>query len=237
MEGELKMKDEIVETRIGIYDVIYESDYKSNDGHKLYHVKCCECGYETDMQLRHIRRASKCTHINKNGTTKLFNAYTWGNNRICRIFRDMIQRCYNEHEKSYRWYGAKGIKICDEWMNNPKSFEEWALNNGYEDNLTIDRIKEDKSYCPENCRWITGEDNAKYKSTTSLIEVNGEVNTGQGWAKELGFGQNRINTYIREYGEENTKEFIRRYLEHPDIKPRGKQSYYDLYMNDDSISL
>ena len=110
MEGELKMKDEIVETRIGIYDVIYESDYKSNDGHKLYHVKCCECGYETDMQLRHIRRASKCTHINKNGTTKLFNSYTWGNNRICRIFRDMIQRCYNEHEKSYRWYGAKGIK-------------------------------------------------------------------------------------------------------------------------------
>ena len=50
----------------------------------------------------------------------------------------MKQRCYNPNEKSYKWYGAKGIKICDEWINSPKSFEEWSLQNGYNDNLTID---------------------------------------------------------------------------------------------------
>ena len=70
-------------------------------------------------------------------------------------------------------YGGKGIRVCQEWLDNPELFEEWSLENGYEDNLTIDRIDSTKDYCPDNCRWVTLEDNAKYKSTTRVLDVDG----------------------------------------------------------------
>jgi hypothetical protein len=143
----------------------------------------------------------------------------------------MKDRCYNSNDKSYRWYGAKGIQIYDEWIENPKSFEDWAVENGYDDSLTIDRINENKDYCPENCRWVTLEDNSKYKSSTSLISVDGETHTGRDWAQVLGLGVNTINMYVRKYGLYNTIEFIRRYKKNPTLKPKLKnQSYYSLYM-------
>lgn len=224
------MSDSIVGTRIGIFDVLYECDYKANDGHRLYHVKCIECGYESDMQQHKIGYTKTCTHLNVNGKYRQFD-YIWDNHRIGSIFRGMIRRCYNLNDKSYRWYGARGIKICDEWINNPKSFEEWALANGYTDKLTINRKNENQNYCPENCEWITGTNNSKYKSTTSLIEVDGEVHTGREWSELMGLGTNRINTYIRDYGLDNTIEFIRRYKINPTLKPKHRQSYYSLYMN------
>jgi hypothetical protein len=155
----------------------------------------------------------------------------WSNKRIEQVFRNMIQRCYNANNKDYKWYGGKGIVICDEWRNNPTSFEEWALASGYDDTLTIDRIDEDKNYSPDNCRWILKSQNSKYKSTTSLIEVDGEVHTGKDWSRILGLGINRINAYIREYGLNNTIEFIRRYKMNPDLKPSNtNQSIYNVYM-------
>lgn len=143
----------------------------------------------------------------------------------------MKDRCYNKNNKSYRCYGARGIKVCDEWMRNPESFESWSLTNGYDDNLTIDRVNENGDYSPDNCRWVTSEDNSKYKSTTSIIDVDGTIHTGKDWAKTLGLGVNIINTYIRKYGLDNTIEFIKRYMNNPRIERKPNQSYYDLYMN------
>ena len=224
------MSDSIVGTRIGIFDVLYECDYKANDGHKLYHVKCIECGFETDIQKSGIARPKVCLHVGINQERRHFD-YVWQNHRIGSIFNGMKKRCYNQNDKSYKVYGGRGIRVCDEWMKNPKSFEEWALANGYADNLTINRKNENKNYCPENCEWITGKDNSKYKSTTSLINVDGETHTGREWAAVLGLGTNIINTYVRTYGLDNTIEFIRRYKINPNLKPEGTQSYYSLYMN------
>jgi hypothetical protein len=107
------------------------------------------------------------------------------------------------------------------------------LDNGYEANLTIDRIDSTKDYCPDNCRWVTLEDNAKYKSTTRVLDVDGELHTGRDWAVKLGLGVNMINNYVRRYGEDNTKQFIKRVLKNPDkVNSRqGKQTLYNLYMN------
>lgn len=229
------MSDSIIGTRIGIFDVLYECDYKANDGHRLYHVKCVECGCEFNKIKSDIKDAASCTHLNVNGTPKKYKMFTWDNPRLRSIFTDMKYRCYNKSCPDYRWYGARGIKICDEWINNPKSFEEWALANGYTDELTINRKNENENYCPENCEWITGNNNSKYKSTTSLIDVDGEVHTGREWSELMGLGTNRINTYIREYGLDNTIEFIRRYKINPTLKPKHNQSYYNLYMNQKDI--
>lgn len=218
----------------GIYTLIEFLNEKDKYGHYLYKGKCKICGYETVRPFSHFSAPSaitnNCKHLDRNGNYYNFNKYNWSNERIGSIFNGIKDRCYNKNNKSYKWYGEKGIKIYKEWIDNPKLFEIWALSNGYEDNLTIDRIDENKDYCPENCRWISNSDNAKYKSTTFLIEVNGETHTGKDWARILGFGVNLINNYIRKYGLENTIEFIKRYQANPILEPKGNQSYYDLYM-------
>ena len=218
----------IVGARIGLYDVLYECDFKSNDGHRMFHVKCSECGWETNIQMHQIKYTKKCKHKNRFGEY-ITPGKIWENKRLYFIFKGMLDRCYNPKEKTYRWYGAKGIKVCDEWLQNPQSFEEWALNNGYEDNLTIDRIDENKNYSPDNCRWITNRDNAKYKSTTRIIEVDGIKHTGREWATILNFGCNIINTLCREYSENIVKEFIRRRLSNPNLKRKPKQSWMNVY--------
>ena len=218
----------------GIYTLIEFLNEKDKYGHYLYKGKCKVCGYEIIKPFNHFSAPSaivnNCRHLDRNGNYYNFNKYTWDNKRIGNIFKGMKGRCYDKNDKSYKWYGEKGVKVYKEWIDNPKLFEIWALSNGYEDNLTIDRIDENKDYCPENCRWVSNSDNAKYKSTTSLIEVDGETHTGKDWAKILGFGINLINNYIRKYGLENTIEFIKKYQANPTLKPKGKQSYYDLYM-------
>ena len=76
----------------------------------------------------------------------------------------MEERCYNIKNKSFKNYGGKGIVICDEWLQDFNKFKEWALANGYEDNLTIDRINNNGNYEPSNCRWVTKSFNSGYTS-------------------------------------------------------------------------
>jgi hypothetical protein len=163
------------------------------------------------------------------GGSYIHRDYKWNNQRIGKIFCDMKSRCYNTSDKTYRYYGAKGIKICQEWLNNPKEFEKWSMQNGYTDNLTIDRVNSNKDYCPENCRWITLKDNAKYKSTTHLITVNGITHTGREWSNVLGLGANTINSYIRHYGEDKTKQLINAILINGLRNRRNKQTWFSVY--------
>lgn len=214
-----------------IEDVLSE-DQKDKHGHWVYKAVCKECGFVKYSHYGGIKSpiTKTCTHINMAGKYCEYNT-DWSNKRLAGIFSDMKNRCYNQNSKDYRFYGAKGIQICEEWINDPKKFEDWAMANGYADNLTIDRVESSKNYCPENCRWITLEHNSKYKSTTSLINVDGEIHTGRDWSKILGFGVNQINNYVRQYGLDNTVEFIRRYRSEPKRHKTSKQSYYDLYMS------
>jgi hypothetical protein len=85
----------------------------------------------------------------------------------------MKQRCLNQNCPAYNDYGGRGITICQEWINNYKEFERWSYNNGYEDNLTIDRIDNDGDYKPSNCRWVTMAEQSinkgMYKNNTTGV--------------------------------------------------------------------
>lgn len=141
----------------------------------------------------------------------------------------MLNRCYSKKNKNYRWYGGKGIKICDEWINDYFAFEQWALSHGYKDGLTIDRKDSNKDYYPENCRWISRVSNSKYKSSTVLTEVDGISHTGKEWSLILNLGKNTINRMLRQYSEELVKEFIRRRLKDKTLIIKPGQTWLSVY--------
>ena len=104
------------------------------------------------------------------------------NKRLSSIYHNIKTRCYNPNYDKYEYYGGKGIKMCDEWRTSFYVFEEWALNNGYSDDLTIDRVDINGDYTPDNCRWVSRKVQANNRSSNRLIEHNGQIKTLQEWS-------------------------------------------------------
>ena len=100
----------------------------------------------------------------------------------------MKNRCYNPNEDSYKYYGARGITVCDEWLgeNGFINFYNWAITHGYRDDLTINRINNDGNYEPSNCNWATFKEQANNKRTNRVIEYMGESHTCSEWADIVG---------------------------------------------------
>jgi hypothetical protein len=94
----------------------------------------------------------------------------------------MKQRCNNPNKPSYINYGARGITVCKEWLIF-KTFENWAITSGYQNDLTIERINNDIGYSPENCKWIPKSDQTKNRRITNWLTIDGHTNTIQHWCK------------------------------------------------------
>ncbi len=105
--------------------------------------------------------------------------------RIDNIYKNMISRCYYSKNSRYERYGKRGIKVCDEWKNDKTLFFEWAFNNGYSENLSLDRIDTDGDYSPNNCRWADVLTQQNNKSTNHNITVNNETHSLAEWERRL----------------------------------------------------
>ena len=157
-----------------------------------YLWKCkCDCGnftivYGRDLQNGHTQ---SCGCLKKENHPK-----THGDKhtRLYRIWKDMRQRCNNPNNSHYYLYGGRGIKIDERWETYPP-FKEWALSNGYSDNLTIDRIDNDKNYSPDNCRWATQVEQMNNVSYNRYITLKGETHTLAEWGRITGI----LSTTIR----------------------------------------
>lgn len=108
---------------------------------------------------------------------------TTHNNRVYNIWYNMKRRCYNKNSKDYKNYGAKGINVCAEWLNDFLSFYNWALSNGYKETLTLDRIDNYGNYCPENCRWVTMKQQHRNYSQNRNYTINGEKKCLTEWCE------------------------------------------------------
>ena len=118
------------------------------------HGRCKECGYKYNSIVRSFHGESPDT--GKNAT------------RLYRIWTGMRNRCNNPNNHNYVYYGSRGISVCEEW-DDYLTFKIWALKNGYNDNLTIDRIDVNGNYTPHNCRWITQSEQCKNKRKKESI--------------------------------------------------------------------
>ncbi|MBQ8044114.1 MAG: hypothetical protein IJ272_08225 [Clostridia bacterium] len=112
-----------------------------------------------------------------------------GETRLKWVYRQMLRRTTNQTHKLYKDYGARGIKVCNEWLNSYEAFEKWAYENGYSDNAlkysqTLDRIDNNEGYSPKNCRWVSMKIQNNNTRKNKLITYKNITKTMQQWCDE-----------------------------------------------------
>lgn len=117
--------------------------------------------------------------------------------RLYRIYCGIKQRCKNSNSKDFHNYGARGIELCMEWDDSFENFFAWAMNNGYKDKLSIDRIDNNGNYCPTNCRWATVKKQARNRRTNHNVTINGVTRTAIEWAETNGIKKQTILSRLR----------------------------------------
>lgn len=109
-----------------------------------------------------------------NQNARKYNAACDSNSRLYHTWQNMKKRCYNKKDPKYKNYGARDIKVCQEWLNDFQAFSNWAINNSYQEDLTIDRIDVNGNYEPANCRWLTKDEQMWNRSDTLYVTYNGK---------------------------------------------------------------
>ena len=154
---------------------------KENNRKRLFvDSKCNSCGYEFSIRYDTLKglRGNNCPkcNIKANGENR---RKQWRNTKLYRVYHGIQQRCHNKNNRAYKYYGARGIKMCDEWRNDFEAFYNWANNHGYKPNLQIDRIDTNKDYEPDNCQWIDSSTNNYNKRNNILVLYKDEWRTIQ----------------------------------------------------------
>lgn len=150
----------------------------------------CSCGntkevYKTNLGTGKSESCGCLREVEASGT-KLYN-----------VWASLKSRCLNKNHHAYLDYGARGITVCDEWIDSVDSFYHWALESGYKEGLTIDRIDNNKGYSPDNCKWSTMEEQHNNKRNNRFITYNGKTQTVAEWARETGINNRTILSRLR----------------------------------------
>lgn len=172
-------RDEYIGETVGRWTILK----KDPDNYKNVICTCkCSPDVERMVDFSSIKsgKSKSCGCISIERTTK----HGLHKHRLYKIFMGMKNRCYNSKNTGYKNYGGRGIQICQEWLDDFINFYTWAIDNGYDDNLTIDRINNDKGYSPDNCRWVNKTVQNNNTSRNVYTTINGKSKTLSQWAHE-----------------------------------------------------
>lgn len=165
-------------TLFGRWVVLERVEYRETGGRVRPYIECeCDCGTVEFVNIRNLRQGNSkscgCWHMEK--ASEANSTHRQSGQRLHRIWKQMRQRCYNPNARSYKWYGAKGITICDEWLASFEAFRDWSLVAGYFDAAEIDRKESSESYCPGNCQWVTKAENLINKQALLPVHLERAV--------------------------------------------------------------
>ena len=205
----------------------------------------CDCGNEVvvgGVQLRNGRKRScRCLEKERLRTyneNRKANAKYEKPSKLYNAWANMKYRCYNKDALEYSSYGGRGIRVCDEWIKF-KPFEKWALENGYAEGLTLDRIDVNGNYEPSNCRWIERSRQSRNKRDTIYVEYNGEKRPLIDLCEELGVSYSRAIWRIKN-GKTDVTEILSREklkfkLTEDGLKKLSQRSKVPYYLEKDGI--
>ena len=195
------------------------SKKRNTRGYRHFWECKCDCGNITivDGEKLLYNHTHSCGCLVKEKAKTLNNSHNLSNTRLYKLYFDIKKRCYNSNHRNYKNYGARGIRLCKEWEDDFLSFYNWAINNGYKDNLTIDRIDVNGNYEPSNCRWVNQEIQQNNRRSNFLITYKNETHTLSEWCKKLNLNYftvqqrfNKLNWSVEDaFTTPTTKGFIK----------------------------
>lgn len=195
----IRLKNKYIDGIVSIGDKFYNftiekifDDYEHKNKGKFCLAKCI-CGTEKVLPLYYIVSgdSKSCGCLRGKGNTKKYkNVYD--------IWRMMKKRCFDKNAKEYINYGKRGITICPDWLEY-ETFLDWALENGYEKGLSIERIDNNGNYCPQNCKWIPLEKQARNRRNNHFITYAGKTKCLAEWAEIVGINQDVIKDRLNRY--------------------------------------
>lgn len=165
----------------------------------------CDCGNECVVTGNSLRRGytKSCGCLSsENARQRAMEHVTHGQSktRLYQIWFTMRRRCNKASNSDYHRYGARGIKVCEEWDKSFQAFYDWSMANGYQDNLTIDRIDNDSNYSPNNCRWANTVAQNNNTRRNHYVTYGGETLTIREWARKQGINHNTLHSRLVKYG-------------------------------------
>ena len=160
----------------------------------------CDCGNTKVIQGKMLKRglAKSCGCLRREVAKERATKHSLCGTRLYTTYHNMKKRCYDPKSDHYKWYGNENKHICDEWMGKDgfQEFSKWAMANGYSEDLTIDRIDNNKGYSPENCRWVTAKQNSRNKRNNHFITIKGITKTISEWCECLNVPESRVRGRI-----------------------------------------
>ncbi len=187
--------------QFGRLTVIDFKEYrKRSDGHNNGYWRCvCQCGQESIVSTSNLTsgavKSCGCLQQEKAKESHTIHGFRSRKDKVPRLYRIwscMKTRCYNKNRKDYKYYGGRGISVCNEWKSDFAAFRKWSLSSGYSDNLTLDRIDPDGNYCPSNCRWATAKEQGNNRRQTIFFEIDGVHKPLSQWAEDTGIPRQKL---------------------------------------------
>lgn len=191
-----KAMDDLTGRRFGYLTVIERGKPARRHNGRFDSTFVCQCKCGNTITVKGITlkngNTTSCGCKRRESVGAIKRTHGQSKTRLYRIWNKMKQRCYNPNMDDYNDYGARGITVCDEWINDYMAFSRWAYENGYNDTLTLDRVDVNGIYCPDNCRWATRKEQANNKRVTRYLTFNGVTKSVSEWSDMVGIHSKTI---------------------------------------------